>query len=325
MDDTLSQTLAIDAKGIKSIVDGQSDLLDGDVGLAIDGNAGDIINLSGDFEFSEDRYLLTHSASASGSATTLDYQPELYTGVSDGFVSLFFDQAVTVNVTHSSGAISRYGDETDDTLSGTDKAGETLFGRAGDDMLDGKAGADRQLGGDGNDSIEFDSTDIQTDGGRGVDTLMVSGSIDFSQLTNPATNIEQINAAGNGTADTMTLTFSDVFDLVGDNSLAAYVTDHVNHSEHKVLVINGDNEDTLVLEGVDVREATPLASGIDLFGDGNLYALFQDDTLGLDIYVLSRLLESTESSGAVAGSPVMGSVSVGADLYEAPQDSFGGF
>ncbi len=325
MDDTLSQTLAIDAKGIKSIVDGQSDLLDGDVGLAIDGNAGDIINLSGDFEFSEDRYLLTHSASASGSATTLDYQPELYTGVSDGSVSLFFDQAVSVNVTHSSGAISRYGDETDDTLSGTDKAGETLFGRAGDDMLDGKAGADRQLGGDGNDSIVYDSTDIQTDGGRGVDTLMVSGSIDFSQLTNPATNIEQINAAGNGTADTMTLTFSDVFDLVGDNSLAAYVTDHVNHSEHKVLVINGDNEDTLVLEGVDVREATPLASGIDLFGDGNLYALFQDDTLGLDIYVLSSLLESTESSGAVAGSPVMGSVSVGADLYEAPQDSFGGF
>ena len=325
MDDTLSQTLAIDAKGIKSIVDGQSDLLDGDVGLAIDGNAGDIINLSGDFEFSEDRYLLTHSASVSGSATTLDYQPELYTGVSDGSVSLFFDQAVSVNVTHSSGAISRYGDETDDTLSGTDKAGETLFGRAGDDMLDGKAGADRQLGGDGNDSIVYDSTDIQTDGGRGVDTLMVSGSIDFSQLTNPATNIEQINAAGNGTADTMTLTFSDVFDLVGDNSLAAYVTDHVNHSEHKVLVINGDNEDTLVLEGVDVREATPLASGIDLFGDGNLYALFQDDTLGLDIYVLSSLLESTESSGAVAGSPVMGSVSVGADLYEAPQDSFGGF
>ena len=325
MDDTLSQTLAIDAKGIKSIVDGQSDLLDGDIGLAIDGNAGDIINLSGDFEFSEDRYLLTHSASASGSATTLDYQPELYTGVSDGSVSLFFDQAVSVNVIHSSGAISRYGDETGDTLSGTDKPGETLFGRAGDDMLDGKAGADRQLGGDGNDSIVYDSTDIQTDGGRGVDTLMVSGSIDFSQLTNPATNIEQINAAGNGTADTMTLTFSDVFDLVGDNSLAAYVTDHVNHSEHKVLVINGDNEDTLVLEGVDVREATPLASGIDLFGDGNLYALFQDDTLGLDIYVLSSLLESTESSGAVAGSPVMGSGSVGADLYEAPQDSFGGF
>jgi hypothetical protein len=144
-------------------------------------------------------------------------------------------------------------------------------------------------------------------------------------LANPATNIEQINAAGNGTADTMTLTFSDVFDLVGDNSLAAYVTDHANHSEHKVLVVNGDNEDTLVLDGVDVREATPLASGIDLFGDGNLYALFQDDTLGLDIYVLSSLLESTESSGAVAGSPVMGSVSVGADLYEAPQDSFGGF
>ena len=325
MDDTVSQTLAIDAKGIKSIVDGQSDLLDGDVGLAIDGNAGDVINLSGDFEFSEDRFLLTHSASASGSTTALVYQPELFTGVSDGSVSLFFDQSVMVNVTHSSLGVSRYGDEADNTLNGTDSAGETLAGRAGDDVLDGKSGADRQLGGDGNDSMVFDSADIQTDGGNGVDTLMVSGSIDFSQLTNPVTNIEQLNGAGNGTADLLTLTFSDVFDLVSDNSLSAYVTDHSDHAEHKVLVINGDNEDTLVLEGVDVRDTTPIASGIDLFGDGNLYALFQDTTLGVDIYVLSSLLESTDSSGSNVANPMMGSGNAGADLYEAPQDSFGGF
>ncbi|MGB2396328.1 MAG: VCBS domain-containing protein [Pseudomonadales bacterium] len=324
MDDALSQTLVIDAKGIKSIVDGQSDLLDGDVGLTIDGNAGDVINLNGDFEFVEDRYLLTHNASVSGSTTTLDYQPELYTGVSDGSVSLFFDQAVTVNVSHSSGGVSRYGDETSNTLTGTNIAGETLVGRAGDDVLDGKSGADRQLGGDGNDTMVFDSADTQTDGGNGVDTLLISGNIDFSQLTNATTNIEQLDSAGNGTADIMTLSFSDVFDLVGDNSLAAFVTDHAGHSEHKVLVVNGDNEDTLIIEGVDVRDTTPVSSGIDLFGDGKLYALFQDTTLGVDIYVLSSLLEDSEASGADSNSPVMGSASVAADLYEIPQDNFGG-
>ncbi|MGB1342490.1 MAG: VCBS domain-containing protein [Pseudomonadales bacterium] len=324
MDDALSQTLVIDAKGIKSIVDGQSDLLDGDVGLTIDGNAGDVINLNGDFEFVEDRYLLTHNASVSGSTTTLDYQPELYTGVSDGSVSLFFDQAVTVNVSHSSGGVSRYGDETSNTLTGTNIAGESLVGRAGDDVLDGKSGADRQLGGDGNDTMVFDSADTQTDGGNGVDTLLISGNIDFSQLTNATTNIEQLDSAGNGTADIMTLSFSDVFDLVGDNSLAAFVTDHAGHSEHKVLVVNGDNEDTLIIEGVDVRDTTPVSSGIDLFGDGKLYALFQDTTLGVDIYVLSSLLEDSEASGADSNSPVMGSASVAADLYEIPQDNFGG-
>ena len=322
MEDATNQTMALDASALRSINDGANGLLNDEAGLVVKGNIGDVINLSGDFDYTEDRFAQMRTAvePSSGSAVTMTYAPELFTGVSDGAVSLFFDQDVLVNVTHTNAGVSRYGHSGDDVLAGSSLGGETLAGRGGDDQLDALAGADRQLGGDGNDSIVFDSADLEMDGGNGVDTLLLSGSVDFSQLDQLA-NFEQVDMSGNNSADSLSLTFADVFELVGDNSLDAYVP----ANDHKVLVINGDSEDALILNGVDIRNQTAVQTGIDLYGDGTTYALFQDTDLGVDVYVLSDLLSGASPSGSEKVSePVMAAPTFGQYLYEPSADHFGG-
>ena len=322
MEDATNQTMALDASALRSINDGSNGLLNDEAGLVVKGNVGDVINLSGDFDYTEDRFAQMRTAvePASGSAVTMTYAPELFTGVSDGTVSLFFDQDVLVNVTHTNAGVSRYGHSGDDVLAGSSLGGETLAGRGGDDQLDALAGADRQLGGDGNDSIVFDSADLEMDGGNGVDTLLLSGSVDFSQLDQLA-NFEQVDMSGNNSADSLSLTFADVFELVGDNSLDAYVP----ANDHKVLVINGDSEDALILNGVDIRNQTAVQTGIDLYGDGTTYALFQDTDLGVDVYVLSDLLSGASLSGSEKVSePVMAAPTFDQYLYEPSADHFGG-
>ena len=322
MEDATNQTMALDASALRSINDGANGLLNDEAGLVVKGNIGDVINLSGDFDYTEDRFAQMRTAvePSSGSAVTMTYAPELFTGVSDGAVSLFFDQDVLVNVTHTNAGVSRYGHSGDDVLAGSSLGGETLAGRGGDDQLDALAGADRQLGGDGNDSIVFDSADLEMDGGNGVDTLLLSGSVDFSQLDQLA-NFEQVDMSGNNSADSLSLTFADVFELVGDNSLDAYVP----ANDHKVLVINGDSEDALILNGVDIRNQTAVQTGIDLYGDGTTYALFQDTDLGVDVYVLSDLLSGASPSGSEKVSePVMAAPTFDQYLYEPSADHFGG-
>ena len=322
MEDATNQTMALDASALRSINDGANGLLNDEAGLVVKGNIGDVINLSGDFDYTEDRFAQMRTAvePSSGSAVTMTYAPELFTGVSDGAVSLFFDQDVLVNVTHTNAGVSRYGHSGDDVLAGSSLGDETLAGRGGDDQLDALAGADRQLGGDGNDSIVFDSADLEMDGGNGVDTLLLSGSVDFSQLDQLA-NFEQVDMSGNNSADSLSLTFADVFELVGDNSLDAYVP----ANDHKVLVINGDSEDALILNGVDIRNQTAVQTGIDLYGDGTSYALFQDTDLGVDVYVLSDLLSGASPSGSEKVSePVMAAPTFDQYLYEPSADHFGG-
>ncbi|MDB4036330.1 hypothetical protein N9506_11050, partial [Pseudomonadales bacterium] len=322
MEDVTNQTMALDASALRSINDGTNGLLNDEAGLVVKGNIGDVINLSGDFDYTEDRFAQMRTAvePSSGSAVTMTYAPELFTGVSDGAMSLFFDQDVLVNVTHTNAGVSRYGHSGDDGLAGSSLGGETLAGRGGDDQLDALAGADRQLGGDGNDSIVFDSADLEMDGGNGVDTLLLSGSVDFSQLDQLA-NFEQVDMSGNNSADSLSLTFADVFELVGDNSLDAYVP----ANDHKVLVINGDSEDALILNGVDIRNQTAVQTDIDLYGDGTTYALFQDTDLGVDVYVLSDLLSGASPSGSEKVSePVMAAPTFDQYLYEPSADHFGG-
>jgi len=93
-----------------------------------------------------------------------------------------------------------------------------------------------------------------------------------------------------------------------------------------VIVINGDTEDALIIEGSDVRTQTPIQTGIDLYGDGDSYALFQDATLGLDVYVLSTLLEAEPEPGSEKPTaPVTGLSSLDSYLHEPTLDAFGGF
>ena len=52
----------------------------------------------------------------------------------------------------------------------------TIYGRDGDDFLDGGAGVDTLSGGEGNDTLVYDATDSTVDGGYGIDTLIVDGN-----------------------------------------------------------------------------------------------------------------------------------------------------
>ena len=224
---------------------------------------------------------------------------------------MYFDQHTRVHVYENDGGVSIYGTSEDDALEGT-AAGETLSGRAGDDVLDAGSGADVQLGGDGNDQIMFDAMDTLIDGGRGVDTAVISGNVDLSGVEN-LNNFEILDMSDNGTADTLELNLADLVDIVGDNSLNAYEED----SENKVLVINGDAEDAVLLNGLDLDAITPTDSEIDLFGDGELYYLFQEN--GVSLYVHSDLSDTAEEN---AQKPASG-LDLHHYLHDGQVDAFG--
>ncbi|MBT6245741.1 MAG: hypothetical protein HOI43_10020, partial [Gammaproteobacteria bacterium] len=274
MDNASQQTLDMDASAISRIIDGANELIGEDSALVVLGNIGDSVNLYGDFETSDNRY------------AEIDGGPTLLSAVSEGDVSLYFDQHTRVHVYENDDGVSIYGTAEDEALEGTE-ADETLSGRAGDDVLDAGAGVDLQLGGDGNDQIMYDAMDSLIDGGRGVDTVTINGIVDLSGVEN-LNNVEILDMSNNGTADTLELNLADLVDMVGDNSLNAYEED----ADNKVLVINGDAEDTVILNGLDLDAIAPTASEVDLFGDGELYYLFQEN--GVSLYVHSDLSDSAE-------------------------------
>lgn len=77
----------------------------------------------------------------------------------------------------------------DDTINGSDVSapgqvsygfpfGDDVFGGAGNDVINGLAGADRLSGGDGNDTLEGGADNDQLDGGGGGDILNGGGGDD---------------------------------------------------------------------------------------------------------------------------------------------------
>lgn len=276
MDDASTQTLNMDASAISRIIDGANELIGLDTALVVLGNSGDRVNLYGDFETGEDRY------------AEIDGTPTLFSEVSEDNVSLYFDQNTSVYVYENDDGVSIYGTAEDEALDGTE-AGETLSGRLGDDNLDAGQGVDVQLGGDGNDRIMYDGMDSLIDGGRGVDTALISGNVDLRGVEN-LNNFEILDMSDNGTQDILELNLADLVDIVGDNSLSGYEIG----SDNKVLVINGDAEDTVLLNGLDLDAIAPTDSEIDLLGNGELYYLFQDNDVSL--YIHSDLIDSAEES-----------------------------
>lgn len=229
----------------------------------------------------------------------------LFSQVSEGDVSLYFNPDTALTIHETDGGVSQYGIGTDDLLTGTANS-ETLSGRTGSAQLDAGAGADRQLGGEGNDALSYDQQDIEFDGGVGVDMVLISGEVNLNGVDNLA-NIEILDLS-NDTADTLGLNLSDVYDIVGDNSLNGYVMGNDN----KVLVINGDAQDSVLLDGLDIEFITPDASDVDVFGNGERYYLFQDD--GVDLYVHGDLVDSNTS---LAGKDL------DSYIHDKPVDSFG--
>jgi Ca2+-binding RTX toxin-like protein len=100
--------------------------------------------------------------------------------------------------TGNDGANILLGADTTDAVFGT--YGDTLWGLAGDDTIDGRGGADTMLGGLGNDSYWVDNLGdwVVEKGGEGFDT--VASSVDFTLDL----NIEKLNLVGaavNGTGN----------------------------------------------------------------------------------------------------------------------------
>jgi len=290
----------LDADAIAALNDGGNALLDGDSGLVVRGTLGDRVDLYGDFEFVEDTFLAIPELSLdpnSAGATSIEGEVVVkVTQVSHLGQSLLFDESIFVVVHQSNGGKSLFGTDSGETLTGTD-FGESIYGREGDDVIDALAGVDQNFGGDGSDSIVFDANDSLVDGGLGIDTLLVTGSIDLSNLNGlgagaPLANMEIISMAGNESADALNLDMADMLDWVGDNSLDALV----GENNYRVFVVRGDADDQLSLDGVDITLLQATQSDIDLFGEGELFTLYRDDALGIDLYVSQAMLATLDAA-----------------------------
>jgi len=88
------------------------------------------------------------------------------------------------------------GDIANNTITGG-AGNDTLDGLGGDDIIDGVGGADRLYGGTGNDTIFYDAADILADGGTGVDTLHLRGSV--VSTINLANVADQVTGGGTTT------------------------------------------------------------------------------------------------------------------------------
>ena len=299
-DESTKHRIHLDAEAIAGLNDGGNELIDGQPGIVVRGQLGDQIDLYGDFTFIEDTFLsvsqLGVSTVSPGSPAEVEQTVERFTHLAHNGQSIMVEGSIYVVVHEADGGRSQFGTSASEAVTGTDQA-ETLHGRDGDDVIDGLLGSDQIDGGRGSDQIVFDVADTAVNGGLGIDTLLVSGSIDLSNIDGVDTaanlqNFEVISMAGNETADVLNLDVADVIDWVEDNSLEALGAGN----GHRMLVIRGDAEDQLSLDGIDINALLAIESDIDLFGDGALFSLFRDELLGIDIYVDQALLSGDESA-----------------------------
>ena len=298
-DESTKHRIHLDAEAIAGLNDGGNELIDGQSGIVVRGQLGDQIDLYGDFTFIEDTFLsvsrLGVSTVSPGSPSEVEQTVERFTHLAHNGQSIMVDGSIYVVVHEADGGRSQFGTSASEAVTGTDQA-ETLHGRDGDDVIDGLLGSDQIDGGRGSDQIVFDVADTAVNGGLGIDTLLVSGSIDLSNIDGLDTaanlqNFEVISMAGNETADVLNLDVADVIDWVEDNSLEVLGAGN----GHRMLVIRGDAEDQLSIDGIDINALSAIESDIDLFGDGALFSLFRDELLGIDIYVDQALLSGDES------------------------------
>ena len=279
LDESSAQTVELDSEAIKAAgTDG---------GLVILGDSADTVILHGNFYQDYDNEVYTFR----------DGTPEVYRGFyeySSSWVAV--DEHVVVEIHQSDGSIDVYGGSGDDQLTGSVSTySDDLNGEDGDDWLDGLGGPDYLNGGDGDDGLVYDSSDITIDGDAGIDTLLVSGSIDLSGVNNIA-DIEVISMRDNGTSDALTVNTADLFNFVGDNSLEPLLNNGMEN-----MIITGDEGDTVTLNGQLLEMNGQLSNGLtsdytemDYFDDGELYVRFTDSN-GLDVYVHSDLLEPPPS------------------------------
>ncbi len=164
------------------------------------------------------------------------------------------------------GADTLKGGDGDDILKG-DLGDDILEGGNQNDNLDGGLGADTLKGDAGDDVLVYDSNDTKIDGGEGNDTL---------KLTAGTAN----NHNGNG-IDLAKNKISgiEVIDMENKDGDVLYVWggDIKHYNDDKVLTINGEQGDAVILNGLTKQSSTDKA-GYDLYhnADGDKLYIDQD-------------------------------------------------
>lgn len=158
-----------------------------------------------------------------------------------------------------------------DTLTGT-AADERLIGGQGNDTLIGGGGADVFVGGAGDDVIDVGSGNFfRVNGGLGDDTLITTGSLDFTMLENMMIKgIETIDVTGNG-AQALVLDKGDILAFEADNR------DVLGTVHDGVLMLAGDAADSVTLTGLTAAGSVSFGGG-----DWNLYAVGSVVVLAVD-------------------------------------------
>ena len=145
--------------------------------------------------------------------------------------------AVTLTAT----AVTLAGNAAAEALSG-DSDPDVIVGGGGDDTILGFGGADILYGQDGDDLIGVDGSDfLRVDGGAGIDTLELESDLDHNTIRlDQIDRIEKIKLAGDGTVN-LTIDTEAVAGFVdGNNAITG---------TEKTLVVDGDNDDEVDLEG----------------------------------------------------------------------------
>ncbi|MDN6860982.1 Ig-like domain-containing protein [Pseudomonas sp. CAN2814] len=168
------------------------------------------------------------------------------------------------------GEVSVTGTAGADVLMGTN-ATEHFYGNAGADLFLHVGQGDIVQAGDGNDTIQLQSTLFKSvDGGAGFDTVILDSGINLTYgalFTGTMTNIERISLGkGDAAPSSLTLTAAQV-DAVTD--------------ANNVLQITGDTNDTLTVRGAVDTGANQLHGGVsyDVYTFGNTTLLVEENTV----------------------------------------------